>query len=469
MKGPFERLNFSQQFLLGSALVLVLGMAIVGTWIGRQIESSAVNRAAAIAAVYVESILSAQMQGWPGKGEMDSEKHAMLDRVFLDGPLLRKVVRFKLWDANGFVLYSNDHAQMGRRFPIEGRLAGAFTGTLQARISDLEEIDNRSERERWSQLLEVYVPMRSSEQGQVIAVAEFYHSTENLFRDIHVAQQRSWVLVAATTVAIYLLLLGMVRRASNTILSQQQDLRQQLHQLRTALEENERMHDRLRDAGMQTTTLNEQFLHRIAADLHDGPAQEIAFALMRFDELVGAYTSRAPYQDKASHELQTIRDALSSSLDNVRNIAAGIGLPGLAELSLAETARSAVRDFERMSGLKIEKEIDKCLDQEKMPLAIRITLYRLLQESLANSWRHAAGSSPRVRVKIENGWVLVEIADQGSGFDPLAAVPPGRLGLAFIRERVRLHGGVFKVDSAPGRGTCVRAQLPLSSESLIHA
>lgn len=466
LKQAFSRLNFSRQFMLAIIVVLVISMAAIGAWMGQQIETSVVNRTAAIAAVYVESILAAQWRGGPSVGIVGSESHAELDSLFVEGPLRRKVVRFKLWDADGRIVYSSDHAQLGRRFPVEGRLAAAFTGTLQARVSDLDEADNQPERARWQRLLEVYVPVRVGNQGKIISVAEFYLSVENLERDIRTAQQLSWVFVAVTTLAIYLLLFSLVRRANDTIRDQQLDLRHQLQQLRTALDENDRMRERLREAGVSTTTLNEEFLIRIAADLHDGPAQAIAFALMRFDEFAAACRACASSSSGVEQDLRSIQGALQSSLRDVRKISSGLAIPGIAELSLADTARRAVRDFERMSGQTVRTEIDEALD--KAPLAVKITVYRLLQESLTNCWRHASGGAPRVRVQQADGQALIAITDQGAGFDPQAAAVAGRLGLAFMRERVRLLGGIFEVDSAPGRGTCIRARLPLSTDEMIH-
>lgn len=467
LKQAFSRLSFSRQFMLVIVTILAIGMAAIGTWVGQQIETSAVNRAAAISAVYVESILAAQLHGWPNVGTLNKESHAELDRLFVTGPLSRKVVRFKLWDSDGRIVYSSDHTQLGRSFPVKGRLAAAFTGTLQARVSDLDEADNQPELARWQRLLEVYVPARVGDHGKIISVAEFYLSVDNLEQDIRASQQRSWLLVAVVTIAIYLLLYSLVRRADNTIRDQQRDLRQQLQQLRSALGENDRMRERLREAGVSTTTLNEEFLIRIAADLHDGPAQAIAFALMRFDEFAAACLGCASSPGGAAQDLRSIQGALQSSLRDVRKISSGLAIPGIAELSLADTARRAVRDFERISGQTVLTEIDKTLD--KAPLSVKITVYRLLQESLTNCWRHAPGGAPRVNVQQADGQVAVTVTDQGAGFDPLVAAVAGRLGLAFMRERVLLLGGIFEVDSAPGRGTCIRARLPLSTDEVIHA
>lgn len=468
LKQALLNMNFSRQFLLMIISVLASSMVIIGSWISHLIETNAVNRTAAISAVYLESIVESQMKGWPCGGTLNGQSHDELDHLFVTGPLHREVLRFKLWDAEGRIGYSSDHAQIGRRFPIAGNLASAFGGSVKARISKLEETDNQPESARWSELLEVYVPIRpdSGPDKNVVAVAEFYLSVDNLNREIRSAQLSSWALVAASTFAIYLFLSGMVRRASNTIHDQQRDLRSQLLQMTTLLDENDRMREQLREAGVSTTTLNEEFLVRIAADLHDGPAQTIAFALMRFDEFAATCRGCSSSPGTAEQELRSIHSALQSSLKDVRKISSGLTVPGMAELSLADTARRAVRDFEHRSKISVQSEIDDALGMA--PLSVKITVYRLLQESLTNCWRHAPKGSPGVLVHKTNGEVLVTITDHGAGFDPQSAAIAGRLGLAFMRERVRLLGGIFEIDSAPGRGTIIRARLPLSTDGMIH-
>jgi signal transduction histidine kinase len=466
LKQSLSHLSFSRQFMLAIIVVLTIAMTAIGSWISHLIEANAVNRTASISAVYLESILAVQLSDWPCGSTVNNETHAELDHIFVDGPLHREVVRFKLWDLDGHIDYSNDHEQIGLRFPVRGLLAAAFGGPVQSRMSVLNEADNLPEQARWSELLEIYVPIHSGTDNKIIAVAEFYLSADSLRREIRAAQLRSWALVATSTFAIYLFLFSLVRRASNTIKEQQRDLRQQLQQLRNALDENDHMRERLREAGVSTTTLNEEFLIRIAADLHDGPAQTIAFALMRFDEFAEKCFGCISSQGEPIQEMKSIQVALQSSLRDVRKISSGLAIPGISELSLADTARHAVRDFEHMSGITVQSEIDETLI--KAPLSVKITVYRLLQESLTNCWRHAPKGAPLVQVQKTDGEVLVTITDHGAGFDPASAAVGGRLGLAFMRERVRLLGGIFEIESAPGHGTIIRARLPLSTDKMIH-
>ncbi len=466
LKQAFNRLSFLSQFMLAIIAVLLIGGLTLGSWMGKQIENSEVNRAAAISAVYVESISASQLHGWTGGEIVDDQRRALLDWTFLEGPMGRELLRFKLWDNSGRIDYSSDHAQIGLRFPVKGRLAAAFTGTVQAKISNLKEADNQPEHKLGSQMLEVYVPIFSSSHADIIGVAEVYLPVDNLKHEIRAAQQRSWALVAFTTLAIYVLLFSLVRRANDTIQGQQRDSRRQLDQLQAALDENDHMRERLREAGVSTTTLNEEFLIRIAADLHDGPAQTIAYALLRFDEFASICRVCASQSNNISNDLNSIHSALQSSLQDVRKISSGLAIPGLDELSLANTVRRAVRDFEHVYGQTISTEIDEALN--KAPLSVKITVYRLIQESLTNCRRHAPGGAPQVQVQQTEGQVLVTITDHGAGFDLQSAAVGGRLGLAFMRERVKLLGGIFEIDSAPGRGTCIRARLPLSTDEMIH-
>lgn len=461
----FDRMSFSRQFLAACAAILVVGMATLGHWLGRQIETAAVNRTAAIAAIYVESILATELRGWDGNGLVDRTTHAILDERFVHGPLHRKVLRFKLWDRGGRIAYSSDAEQVGLRFPMGEELAAAFRGQLKAKVSDLDDADNQREHLRWPRLLEVYVPLRAGAQADIVGVAEFYHSTENLGRDIFEAQRQSWLLVLASTLVMYLLLFGLVRRADNLIVKQQRDLQQQLQHLRALLRENDQMRERLSEAGVQTTTLNEQFLHRVAADIHDGPAQTIALAKMRFDGLTSSPGEDTAATASRAQDMAAVHDALHTALRELRNIASGLAIPGIADLSLRDTAQRAIRDFERVYGMAAEARIEGQLDAA--PLAVKITLYRVLQESLTNCWRHARGARPCVAVRVQSGRVQAEISDAGPGFDP-AASGVSQLGLALMRERVRLLGGSFEIDSALGRGTRIRADLPLTVESTPH-
>ena len=86
-------------------------------------------------------------------------------------------------------------------------------------------------------------------------------------------------------------------------------------------------------------------------------------------------------------------------------------------------------------------------------MPVKITLYRLLQESLANGFRHGGGVDQRVALAHTGDQLKVEVRDGGPGFDPGEAIDRDRVGLAGMRERVAALGGSFELRAAPGRGT----------------
>ncbi len=469
LKPPFERLSLTRQFLLLMALILVVGMAVIGNWVGRQIETGFIDRAISMAAIYVESILVAQKSDW-STPQLDVATHDALDRLFLTGPLQRSVVRFKFWHPDGTIFYSNEHAQIGQHLKMEPALEVAFRGQVSGHVGGLGDSSHARERELGPRLLEVFVPVRSAGKDNIVAVAEFYFAMNDIDRDIGDAQQRSWWVVFLGTAGMWLLLHGLVRRADGTIVLQQRNLCDQLAQRDVMLAENERMQERLRGAGARTTALNESFVQRTAADLHDGAAQDLALALLRFESLTEPCTGCDRVNERRGGDIVTLRAALNSSLEDLRTIASSLRMPpGMDHLSLAETAERAVRDFERKFEQTVLLDIAADDTAETAPMAVKITAYRMIQEALANGWWHARGSAQQVRVSFAAGNVCIEVSDQGPGFDVRRAAESGRLGLALLSERVQLLGGSIDIDSGPGKGTHIKAWLPLSPEETANA
>ncbi|HET7092874.1 MAG TPA: sensor histidine kinase [Thermomicrobiales bacterium] len=273
-------------------------------------------------------------------------------------------------------------------------------------------------------------------------------------------------MVGVATALIYLLLSVFVRRASDTIARQQRALSSQVARLTDLLRQNDELHERVRGAAVRTTALNERFLRRFSAELHDGPAQEIGLALLRLDHV--AERSAAPELDAADREamrddLDRVQASLQRALQEIRALCGGLSLPHLAALSVGETVDHVVRGHRRRAGCEPEVVV-RALPADA-PLATKIALYRIVQEALANAWRHAGGAELRLVVEGDDGRLRVEVADAGPGFDLTTIGGEGdRLGLLGMRERVESLGGEFRVESTPGAGARIVATLPVTEE-----
>lgn len=448
-------LSLARQYLILSLLIVVVGGGIVAYALGLLIETSAVNRTTAVTGLYAESFVAPQLQSLANGGTLGPQQVAVLDRLLTDPGLTERIVSFRIWSTDGTVLYSPQPELIGRKFDMAGDRGAAARGAVIGEISDLTDPENVYERERWDRLIEIYVPVRATGSPDIIAVAEFYQLPDEV--EAEVAQDRliAWLLVGGATALAFLALVRVVRQGSSTISRQQGELRQRVTELSTLLAQNARLSDRIRHAAARTTALTEMERRRIGADLHDGPAQALAFAMLRLDAVESRHG--------AGEELSAVRDAVADALSDVRSIATGLRTPELESQPLPDLVRRVVADHERRAGTSVEVEVAAL--PTDAPLATKIALYRVLAEALSNATRHGGGTKLRVSGRtVDDGFVAVEVQDAGPGFDPAADRDPANLGLAGMRERAELLGGSLEVRSSPGSGTSVRVVLPLREQ-----
>jgi signal transduction histidine kinase len=457
-------LSLSQRFTLASFVILLAGLLGVGAWVQRQIETGVIHRTGVTTALYVESFVAPLLQELGQSDDLSPAAAGQLADLLQDTPLGRQIVSFKVWNPRGYLLYSTEPGLAGRTFPMTEGLLRARLGEVVTEISQLQAEENASLAAEHDELLETYSPVWLSGTNQVIAVAEFYHSTETLNQEIAALRLRSWLVVGAAILIIFLLLAGFVRRASHTIDRQRAELAEKVYQLTQLLAQNDELHQRVRRAAASVSLLNEGYLHRIGAELHDGPTQALGLSLLRVDSLIAELEAEeATASDGLHQSLTEIEASLRGALDEMRGIAAGLSLPLLADLDVASTIVRAVRAHERRSGTKVALELGQLPDQLTMPL--KTTVYRLVQEALNNAFRHAGGAGQAVSVGLHGDQLRVEVTDTGPGFDPDTVADDGQhLGLTGMRERVESLGGVFNIESQPGKGTRIRARFPIRLE-----
>jgi signal transduction histidine kinase len=462
-KSTWPRLPFAhgwslaRQYLVASLVVVLVGVLITGAWIGHQIESSVLDRTAGVSALYVDSVVGPNLQTLAQDDRwLTPDEAAALNNLVATTGLGQGVAMFKIWSLDGRVLYSADPALVGRQFPVQGGLAQAVQGMVSADMSNLDEPENVYERQDYSRLVEVYAPVRQTRDGRVIAINEFYLLPDALDAEIRDAQTRSWAVVAGIGLLTYLALAGIVKRGSDTIQRQRQELERRLAQ-------NERLHERVQQAAGRTTALNEQSLRRISADLHDGPAQALSLALLRLDELQAPCGHTIESCSRTRTDFATVHTSVRDALTDIRAISAGLRLPELESASVASVATRALDDHQRRSGTIVERDLDSL--PEQAPLPIKIAMLRTLQEALSNATRHGKGLGVKVQLSNVEDQLKLQVSDRGPGFDPRRAEQSGHLGLAGMRERTELLGGAFEVRSTIGSGTTVCASWPLTQGS----
>jgi signal transduction histidine kinase len=206
----------------------------------------------------------------------------------------------------------------------------------------------------------------------------------------------------------------------------------------------------------------EEEVQRIVLNLHDGPVQDIFAALSQLTSL----RSRLSASSLAAEAAVASRAmaALESSLREIRGLLSTLRGPAFAERALAELLAEPAVEHEAITGAPVRLDLGAA---PPVPLRVKIGLYRILQEALSNVRRHAEVSTASVRLRTSKGRIVLEISDEGRGFDPPpltgpeATKRPEHIGLRGMRERAVLMGGSLRIDSRPGRGTHVRVEIPV--------
>jgi two-component system sensor histidine kinase UhpB len=216
-----------------------------------------------------------------------------------------------------------------------------------------------------------------------------------------------------------------------------------------------RNRERLRQVAATALNAAEEERKRIARELHDETAQLLAALLIRIRVVKNANDPQA-----VSALLDDMREQIGGALEGVRRFARGLRPPALDELGLIPAIESHVRSIRAITEIDLSLHADE--DVGGLPLEAELAVYRIVQEALSNVVRHSGAIRAAVRVAREPDRLVVTVEDDGHGFNVPEVRAAGRgLGLFGMGERAAYLGGRVDVQSTPGTGTRVRAEIPL--------
>jgi signal transduction histidine kinase len=197
----------------------------------------------------------------------------------------------------------------------------------------------------------------------------------------------------------------------------------------------------------------EEERQRIALSLHDGAGQLLAALALKLDE-VAAADRRA----QSSSRFSEMRGLVLQLMEDLRRLSHDLRPSALDRLGL----KDALRELgESMSSATLAVEV---VIEPKSFVdpggEVSVALFRVAQAALGNVVRHAQARRARLELRSAGGAAFLEVTDDGIGLDPGRA-GAGGIGIIGMRERVNWLGGRFEIESSPGRGTRVRARIPL--------
>ena len=209
-----------------------------------------------------------------------------------------------------------------------------------------------------------------------------------------------------------------------------------------------------RDAVRRVVEAQELERRRLARELHDETGQALTSILLGLKTLEQSIES-----EEGRTAAADVRSIVVSTLRDVRRLAVELRPAALDDFGLVPALERLADTYRQQSSLEIDLELQ--LGPARLPGEVETTLYRIVQEALTNVAKHAQAGRVSILLRRKDEGAVVVIEDDGTGFDAGAARHESGLGLTGMRERLGLVGGQLRIETAPGRGTTVVAEVPL--------
>jgi signal transduction histidine kinase len=203
---------------------------------------------------------------------------------------------------------------------------------------------------------------------------------------------------------------------------------------------------------------------RIGREMHDGLAQVLGYVNTKA-QAVQEFL-RAGQTDQATQQLQQLIAAAQEAYTDAREIIVGLRLNDVHERQLTGLAEEYVDRFQRRSGVTTDLMIAPSWDDTAVPATVKAQSLRIIQEALTNARKHARAGHVGVTLDRRDNSAVIMVKDDGCGFMLSRLLRPdfSRYGLRTMRERAQAVGGTLRIESAPGKGTCIEATMPLVEE-----
>jgi signal transduction histidine kinase len=293
-----------------------------------------------------------------------------------------------------------------------------------------------------------------------VAIGEFYEFDTYIRKEIYDVEAFTWILILLFSLIIILLIYFIARRFSRTIGAQQELLEQNFSRAAALAKRNNALRRAADRARLNAAALNETYLASIGADIHDGPIQILSLMMLKLPRATEQGEQPA---DLAKTIRQNLEPLIQKTLAELRNLSAGLVLPELDHLSAAETIDLAAKRHEEHTGTRVARDLVNL--PKHAPRAVRVCAYRIIQEALNNSYKHAGGRGQRVTARLEGRMLEIAVADSGapSSSQPHSSTGSEKLGLRGMESRVKALRGSLAIVRLQNGGTEIRASLPVRS------
>ncbi len=413
-------------------LVVLAVVGLLGAFAAQLLaEREAVNDAANITDVFAEAVIQPALTNALADGDPDAV--AAFDAIIRERVLGPGVVRVKIWNPEGTVLYADEPELIGRSFELDPPQREALAEPqTRAEVSDLSNAEN--EFEKGGRLLEVYRPVWTPDGRELLF--EMYSP----YGPVATRSGELWRGFAGVTASTLLLLVVLTTPIVWRLLT------------RARRDESERA-----ALLQQAVDASDVERRRIAATLHDGPVQELVATTFAAEN--AAAIAAAHGESGIADDVRRLASSVRGNVRALRSLLVDIYPPSLADAGISQ-ALADLADGLRGRGIDVTVDLSPALPE--LPGIDQRLIYRVAQECLRNVAAHASPGNAVLRLYPSNGDCVLEVTDDGPGFDPaaLADRPEGHFGTRIIADLADEAGARLEVASAPGAATTWRLTVP---------
>ena len=211
--------------------------------------------------------------------------------------------------------------------------------------------------------------------------------------------------------------------------------------------------------GFSIIRAQEEERRRVAREIHDGPAQSLANIVMRAEYCLKLMDLEP---EKVREELNELMWLVGNSLEDVRKIIFDLRPMSLDDLGLLAALKRYIEQFMNDNDMYVELNVSG--REKRLDASLEIALFRIIQESLSNVWKHSGAPDAVINITYEEKRIQLTVRDAGKGFDPEQVQQEKRMtsfGITGMGERVQLLKGTLDIVASPGRGTQVNVVIPI--------
>lgn len=444
-------LGLTQRFLLFAFAIIAAATLLLGTIISDAVRFGVTDGVARTAAAGFDSLVANSIGPVFSNEALTDESRARLNTLFEIGSDAEttRLIQLRIFRPNGEMFFEATDgvvdADQDRRF------TQALAGQITSDVVQLPILPVGPFGTHPITLLRLYTPLHESGTDRIFGVAALYYSARSLLDILAQTQTAVWSSVLIIGCAVVGLLIAFVSAADRTITRQARRLSANLEQSRHLSDEVRGLHRVSEQLRVDAIEANEQLLARVGSDIHDGPLQLMTLAILQLTRSTNG---------AAAITVDTLKPTIgltTEAMTDLRNISVGLVLPELEGLTLAQTLVLAVTRHEGATGSAVSNDIVG-LDHRVEP-DVQVCLYRVVQESLSNAFRHSGGRDQSVTGRYQDSSILIEISNSPSGAPQADNAIRPRLGLRGMRLRLEAVGGTMSVEMREDL-TIVRVLVP---------